>query len=99
VAAGARVRGFYEVSDQGRVYSLPRAATRGGLLRLSVNSRGYRHAALSKYGQVRVIPVGRLVLAAFVRQPRAGERARHGAGGPGDDSVPNLRWGLVYGLA
>lgn len=93
MAAAARVRGFYEVSDQGRVYSLPRAATRGGLLRLSVNSRGYRHAALSKYGVVRVVPVGRLVLTAFRRPPRPGERARHGPGGPGDDSLPNLRWG------
>jgi NUMOD4 motif len=92
VAAAARVRGFYEVSDQGRVYSLPRAATRGGLLRLSVNSRGYRHAALCKYGRVRVIPVGRLVLITFSRLPRPGERARHGPGGPGDDSLANLRW-------
>lgn len=85
-------QGWYEVSDQGNVYSLARAAVRGGLLRPQVNSAGYRFVRLHKYGRVRVFTVGRLVLAAF-RGPGGEMRARHGPGGRQDDSLGNLEWG------
>jgi hypothetical protein len=80
------------VSDRGNVYSFPRAATAGGPVRPQVNSRGYRQASLSRYGRVRIVPVGRLVLLAFAGQPHPGQRARH-RGSPGDDSLGNLYWG------
>lgn len=72
---------------------MPRPATRGGLLNLRVNSRGYLVASLSKYGLVTVVPVGHLILLTFRRPPRPGERARYGPGGKLDNSLPNLRWG------
>lgn len=84
--------GFYEVSDTGRVYSLARVATPGGLLTARVNSRGYRMVSLVKYGRVRTVLVGRLVLEAFAG-PACGRRARHGPKGPGNDSLANLSWG------
>jgi NUMOD4 motif len=84
--------GFYEVSCCGQVYSMPRAATAGGLLRVQVNSRGYRVVVLCKYGRTVTVPVARLVLGAFAG-PASGRRARHGPGGPGDDSLANLSWG------
>jgi hypothetical protein len=84
--------GWYEVSDLGNVLSLPRAATAGGLIAVSLNSRGYRVVSLCKYGRVRTVPVGRLVLLAF-RGPAMGRRARHGSKGPADDSLANLSWG------
>jgi hypothetical protein len=83
--------GFYEVSDRGRVYSLPRAATAGGILALRRNSRGYHIVTLAKYGETRTVMVGRLVLEAF-DSPAAGRRARHGPGGKADDSLANLSW-------
>jgi hypothetical protein len=63
------------------------------LLIPQVNSAGYRMAGLSKYGRVRFIPVGRLVLLAFAGPPGPGQRARHGVGGKADDSLANLHWG------
>jgi len=83
-------QGWYEVSDRGNVYSLARTAVRGGLLRPQVNSAGYRFVRLHKYGRVRTVTVGRLVLEAF-RGPVNG-RARHGPGGREDDSLANLTW-------
>jgi hypothetical protein len=84
-------QGWYEVSDQGNVYSLARAAVRGGLLSPQVNSAGYRFVRLHKYGRVRVMTVGRLVLTAFCGPP-LGRRACHGPGGKADDSLGNLSW-------
>lgn len=83
--------GFYEVSDRGRIYSLPRAATAGGMLSLRRNSRGYHIVTLAKYGRIRTVTVGRLVLEAF-DSPAAGRRARHGPAGRADDSLANLTW-------
>ncbi len=85
--------GFYEVSDQGNIYSMARTAVHGGLLTPQVNPAGYRFVRLHKYGRVKVTTVGRLVLLAFRGQPPSGTRARHGAGGRLDDSLQNLRWG------
>jgi NUMOD4 motif-containing protein len=84
---------WYEISDWGNVYSLPRAAAHGGLLALQINSAGYHIVRLSKYGRVRTVTVGSLVLATFVRPPLPGERARHGPRGKLDDHLDNLWWG------
>jgi hypothetical protein len=83
--------GFYEVSDLGSVYSMPRAATAGGLLAVQLNSRGYRVVTLAKYGRTRTVMVARLVLEAF-DSPAAGRRAGHGPKGRADDSLGNLSW-------
>jgi hypothetical protein len=72
---------------------MPRSATRGGLLIPQLNSRGYRQVALCRYGLVTVHLVGRIVLLTFAGPPLPGQRARHGPGGPRDDSLPNLWWG------
>jgi hypothetical protein len=86
--------GFYEASDRGNIYSLGRAATRGGLLTPQVNPAGYRFVRLYKYGRVRARTVGSLVLETFTGQPTAPDvRARHGIGGKLDDSLSNLWWG------
>lgn len=87
--------GWYEVSDLGNVMSLPRATTRGRMLKPQVNSKGYRHVGLSKYGKTRTFSVGLLVLQAF-RPPRPPDcRACHGSSGRLDDSLANLYWGRV----
>jgi hypothetical protein len=82
---------FYEISDLGRVYSMPRAATAGGLLAVQLNSRGYRVVTLAKYGRTRTVMVARLVLEAF-DSPAAGRHARHGPKGRADDTLGNLTW-------
>ena len=84
--------GFYEVSDAGNVYSMPRAATAGGLLAVQLNSKGYRVVVLCRYGRTRMMPVAVLVLTAFTRPPARGERARHN-GARDDDRLTQLYWG------
>lgn len=84
-------QGWYEVSCDGDVYSLGRSRARSGLLTPQVNSAGYRFVRLCKYGHVRSITVGRLVLLAF-RGPASGRRAMHGPGGSLDDRLENLHW-------
>ena len=89
-----RYAGWYEASCCGGVYSMPRAATAGGLLAPQLNSRGYRVVMLSRYGRVLTVTVGSVVLLAFRGPPpRPGMRARHGSLGKQDDSLGNLRWG------
>ena len=90
-----RYAGFYEASDLGRVYSMPRAATAGGLLAVQVNSRGYRFVVLCKYGRTETVLVARIVLETF-EGPANGRRAWHGPKGPGDDSLDNLEWRLAW---
>ena len=83
--------GWYEVSDLGKVTSLPRAGTRGGPVAVYPNSRGYPCVTLSRYGRTRTIPVAALVLGAF-DSPGRGRRVRYGPGGKADVSLANLAW-------
>ena len=73
--------------------SLRRAATPGGLLVCCVTTQGYRQVRLSKYGRVKTLLVGQIVLETFVSQRPPGKRVRHGPGGKLDDSLANLWWG------
>jgi hypothetical protein len=85
--------GFYEVSDQGNVTSLPRQTTRGKLLKAQVNKKGYRQVGLSKYGKVTIKRVARMVLETFDKPCPPGHEACHGPGGQLDDRLSNLCWG------
>lgn len=58
--------GLYEVSNLGRVKSLPRETTKGGLIKLYANKRnGYVYVCLSKNGKAHTLRLHRLVLEAF----------------------------------
>lgn len=85
--------GWYEVSNLGRVVSMPRATTRGKILKPQLSSKGYWQVGLSKYGKVTICRVAELVLTAFVRPRPPGMLACHGPRGKRDDSVGNLYWG------
>jgi hypothetical protein len=88
-------QGWYEISDEGDVYSLARHRSAGGLLKPGLTTNGYRFVVLHKYGRKSTRTVGSLVLEAFRGPaPHGRTRARHGAGGKLDDSLENLRWGL-----
>lgn len=73
--------------------SLPRATTRGKLLKPQISSKGYRQVGLSKYGKVKIHRIGRLVLEAHVSLCLPGHEACHGPGGQLDDRKINLYWG------
>ena len=89
--------GLYEVSDQGRVRSLPRNGTPGGIMRLCLRGRrGRKYLFVSlRYPGCKTrknASVHRLVAEAFIG-PANGLIVLHGANGRSDNSVSNLRYG------
>lgn len=95
----AGYEGLYEVSDLGRVRSLPHQTARGvrggTILRpqVSAGSKGYPFVNLSKESAIRHVAVHRLVLEAFVSPCPEGSEACHGPGGKLDARLENLSWG------
>lgn len=84
--------GLYEVSDWGRIKSLPRNTTRGGIMKLSVGQHGVLVVNLTKDGIQRVHLVHHLVLVAFDRPCPDGLEGCHGDGNPANNRRENLRW-------
>lgn len=93
--------GSYEVSDQGRVRSLDRTATRSDGVRVHVKGRmlkpytsksGHKSVIMQVDGNVTRSLVHRLVLSAFVGECPDGMEACHWNDVPGDNRLENLRW-------
>lgn len=93
--------GYYEVSDHGRVRSLPRTVphgrhgtvqVRGRILRQSETESGHLRVRLAKGGKTFLYAAHRLVLAAFVGPCPEGLEACHNNGNPKDNRMVNLRW-------
>lgn len=93
--------GFYEVSDDGQVRSLPRVIVgrtgkplpvRGRTLRPTPNEDGYLKVALSRDNTRTTRGVHQIVLEAFVGPAPDGAEACHNNGNPADNRATNLRW-------
>lgn len=88
---------LYEVSDLGRVRSLPRQTKRGirggKILAGHIRDDGYPEVSLSRENQIRARMVHLIVLETFVEPCPPGLEARHGPGGKLDASLTNLCWG------
>ncbi len=82
----------YEVSDLGRVRSLPRAGRRGRILRPSVQPEHYPSVTFSRKSKLTSYGIHRLVLAAFVGPCPEGMEACHNNGDWHDCRLVNLRW-------
>lgn len=95
--------GLYQVSDLGRVKSLPKAVLDPSGRVRNYGERVLKQQPVNKYGHLKVglykegvrteILVHRLVLMAFVRLPWDGEEALHGDGNPTNNMLENLKWG------
>ena len=91
--------GVYEVSDQGRVRSVPRTDRRGsrwkGKLRSGVPQGKYGHVGVMLFKDRKGVKkyVYRLVLEAFVGPCPAGHEACHNDGDTANNCLTNLRWG------
>ena len=93
--------GFYEVSDQGRVRSLPRTVPSRGGFRVSPGrmralvpkSNRYLTVILSKQGAIKCCHVHQLVLGAFVGPCPAGMETLHYDGDKTNNNLINLRYG------
>jgi len=91
--------GLYEVSDRGRVRSLPRYNPRGGpqggqiLQGRPLSGSGYLRVYLCKGGSRRDWRIHRLVLLAFVGPCAEGHVVRHLDGDPARNWLTNLAYG------
>ncbi len=90
--------GFYEVSDLGRVRSLPRltphAGIRGGnLLKPAPERAGHLKVSLWRYGSGSSRWVHRLVAEAFLGPCPDGQEVRHLDGIPANNKISNLVYG------
>lgn len=83
----------YLVSSHGRVKSIPRPRTRGGLLAIKVGKRGYPAVAFVQDGKQTTHEVHRLVASAFIGPASDGMEVRHIDGNPLNPHRVNLRYG------
>ena len=89
--------GLYEVSNKGRVKSLPRTSSDGkpviGKIRkLSVSTNGYLQLSLSKNGINTIYRVHRLVAEAFLPNPDKKYAVNHKDETRTNNCVENLEW-------
>lgn len=91
--------GKYQISDHGRVKSLPRRKGRGvgyaveeHILRHSVNNRGYCNIVLCKDGKTRTFALHRLVAENFVANPSNLPEVDHKDRNQENNHASNLRW-------
>ena len=94
------VSDYYEVSNFGRVRSLPRLArnnrgeylTKGGILKGTINGDGYQKVSLSVNGKLITKSVHRLVAEAFIPNPNNLPIINHKDENKTNNSVSNLEW-------
>jgi hypothetical protein len=84
--------GLYEVSNQGRVRSLPRPCTPGGIIATSIKDGGRPQVSLYKHNKRRHKLVSVLVAEAFIG-PRNGRMVLHWDDTPTNNTPGNLRYG------
>lgn len=83
----------YEVSDLGRVRSLPRPSARGGLIRRKPSTTGYAAVGLCQDGTQKTRTVHLLVASAFMGPTPEGQEVRHLNGDRSDPRLVNLTFG------
>lgn len=93
--------GLYEISDEGRVRSLPRVVpfrvnfsrrVRGGLKALTLDKDGYLQVSLSKFGVPYTRKVHRLVADAFIERSEFDEDVNHKDAFKANNHWRNLEW-------
>jgi NUMOD4 motif/HNH endonuclease len=87
--------GRYEVSDRGRVRSIPQVKSLGRILRQHRRTGGYYGVSLYSEGRARVVCVHRLVMEAFVGPQPKGWHTRHLDGDQTNNRLSNLAYGTA----
>lgn len=84
--------GLYQVSNLGRVKSLPRNTTKGGLLSPDSNGKGYLTVLLSKKGKKRRFYIHKLVATAFLQNEENLPEVDHRDNDKTNNRAENLQW-------
>jgi hypothetical protein len=85
--------GIYEISNYGRVSSLPRKyLPKGKILDYGVNNIGYPRVNLCKNGKVKPYLVHRIIAKAFIPNPNNKPQINHINGIKTDNRLENLEW-------
>jgi hypothetical protein len=85
--------GRYEVSDHGRIRSIPRRKVHGGILAAATDGAGYPSVLLYDDQGPSVRLVHRLVALTFIGPCPEGQQVRHRNGNPMDPTASNLTYG------
>ena len=83
---------FYEVSDFGRVKSVPRKGTKGGMLKPKPDKWGYLRVGLWKNGKEEKFLVHILVMQAFIGKCPEGYEVDHYDWNPENNMLENLSY-------
>ena len=88
--------GLYEISDLGRVKSLPKLSgnccRKEIILKNNTTKDGYHYVTLAKNNKQRSVRVHRLVAASFIPNPDSKETVNHKDGIKLNNHVHNLEW-------
>lgn len=84
--------GLYRVSNTGKVLSLPRNGTNGGIRKQSIDKDGYKQIILFKDNKKYYKRVHRLVAEAFIPNLKEKPEINHLNNNRKDNRVENLEW-------
>lgn len=84
--------GLYQVSNLGRIKSLSRNNTKGKILKLTKDKRGYYFVTLSKNNVVEKVMIHRVVAKIFLLNTENKSQVNHIDGNKTNNCVENLEW-------
>ena len=84
--------GYYQVSNLGRIYSVARKHTKGGIRKQHLDKDGYARVDLWMHHKGKLCGVHRLVAEAFIPNPNNLPMINHKDENPNNNCVDNLEW-------